>query len=281
MSLPQRGLSKVAKESLVVAALATLTACGGESGSLFSASGVSGAGAASAGAAGRSNQNEHGGGSGAGGAPSVAGSGSQQMPADQAGTPNAGDRIARSVCDGKLKQPAALIADFEHGAMGWSSYIGNGGNTVFGGVQSTQPGAAQTQFAATFSGDKADISGMFHTQYCSDVSQFDGVSFWAKGQGNAQLRFLAVIPATDPTSGFGDCDSATSVCSDHPGLAFTVSDQWQAYHLAWRDLAQYGWGTPAQFAGVINALLWINDGPVGRFQLSLDQVMLYTGEPPL
>jgi hypothetical protein len=148
-------------------------------------------------------------------------------------------------------------------------------------VQSTQPGAAQTQFAASFSGGKADTSGMFRTQYCSDVSLFDGVSFWAKGQGNAHLRFLAVIPATDPTSGFGDCDSATSLCSDHPGMPFTVGDQWQLYHVAWHDLAQYGWGTPAQFAGVINALLWINDGPVEQFQLSLDQVMLYRGEPPL
>ncbi|HEY3665519.1 MAG TPA: hypothetical protein VGL19_05940, partial [Polyangiaceae bacterium] len=161
MSLPHGGLPKAAKESLVVAALVSLTACSGESDTLFSASGVSGAGATSAGAAGRS---------GAGGAPSVAGSaGSPQMPADLGGgTSNAGDRIARSACDGKQKQPAALIADFEQGVMGWSSYIGNAGNTVFGGVQSTQPGAAQTQFAASFSGGKADTSGMFRTQYCSD-----------------------------------------------------------------------------------------------------------------
>jgi hypothetical protein len=185
-----------------------------------------------------------------------------------------------SACDGKMMEPAALIADFEHGVTGWSSYTGNSGITLFGGVTSTQPGAETTAFAASFTGGKADTSGMFHTLYCSDVSQFDGISFWAKGRDGAPVRFLAVIPATDPTAGFGDCDSASAVCSDHPGMPFTLSDQWQAYHVAWSDLAQYGWGTPAKFAGVLNAVLWINDGPVQQFELSIDQVELYKGDPP-
>jgi hypothetical protein len=184
-----------------------------------------------------------------------------------------------SACDGKMTEPATLIADFEHGVTGWASYIGNSGNTVFGSVTSTQPGAEATAFAATFAGGKAETSGMFHTQYCSDVSKFDGISFWAKGGNGAPVRFLAVIPATDPTSGFGDCDKATSVCSDHPGMLFTVSAKWQAYHVAWSELAQYGWGSPAKFAGVLNAVLWINDGPVEQFELSIDQVKLYTGDP--
>ena len=189
------------------------------------------------------------------------------------------ERIAR-MHDGKItKEPAAMIADFEHGVVGWSSYVGNSGNTVFGGVTNSQPGAATTAFAATFNGGKAETSGMFHTQYCSDVSQFDGISFWAKGWGGDRVRFLAVIPATDPTNGFGDCDSARSVCSDHPGMPFTLTDQWQAYHVAWSDLAQYGWGTPAKFAGVLNAVLWINDGPVEEFEFSIDQVELYKGDP--
>jgi hypothetical protein len=270
MSLPPRALSSVAAQSLSLVFLVTLAACGGESDTLFSPSGVAGVEAAGTSSAGSS------GGSSAGAGASTGTAGAAVRPVASA----QGDVVTHSVCDGKLSQPQALIADFEHGVLGWSSYIGNDGNTVFGNVQSTQPGAAGTQFAALFDGGKAETSGMFRTSYCSDVSKFDGISFWAKGQGGDRVRFLAVIPATDPTSGFGDCDSQTSVCSDHPGAAVILSNQWQAYHVAWRELAQYGWGSPATFAGVINAVLWINDGPVEKFQFAIDQVTLYAGEPP-
>jgi hypothetical protein len=250
-------------KSLVLFGLAALSACGGEPGSLFTASGVSSSDAGGPSVAGGSGASGHG-----DGAHSSAGS-----------VGNAGGNGTPSACDGKITKPAALIADFEHGVVGWSSYMGNSGNTVFGGVQNTQPGAATTAFAATFGGGKAETSGMFHTQYCSNVSGFDGVSFWAKGRGGDRVRFLAVVPATDPTSGFGDCNSATSVCSDHPGMPLRLTDQWQAYHVAWNELAQVGWGTPAKFAGILNAVLWINEGPVEEFEFSIDQVELYKGDP--
>ena len=264
--------------SLVVVCWVTLCGCGSADGALFTASGVSEGGAgSSAGSAGA--VTSHAG--SAGSAPSGGAGGASEGGSPAAGAASAGAAgSGPSACAGKTTPPLPLIADFEHGVTGWASYMGEGGNTVFGSVQNTQPGAAQTTFAATFSGGAAQTSGMFHTQYCSDVSAFDGISFYAKGKGGDHVRFLAVIPATDPTAVYGDCDSATSVCSDHPGMPFVLSDQWQAYHVAWKDLAQYGWGTKASFAGVLNAVLWINDGPVAGFELSIDQVKLYAGTPP-
>jgi hypothetical protein len=294
MSFSLSALSGVAAKSILVwACLAALSACGGEPGALFTASGVSDGGAGGTSASGGAHHAAGSDGSAGstagatahddGGALGHAG-GSSGMPPGLPGPMPGGSGSdgsgMHSACDGKMTEPPALIADFEQGVTGWSSYTGNSGNTLFGAVTNTQPGAETTAFAATFAGGKAETSGMFHTLYCSDVSKFDGISFWAKGRGGAPARFLAVIPATDPTSGFGDCDTITSVCSDHPGMPFTLSDQWQAYHVAWSDLVQYGWGSPAKFAGVLNAVLWINDGPVQQFELSIDQVELYKGDPP-
>jgi len=233
MSFSPSAPPRVVAKSLVLVCLASLAACGGEPGTLFTASGVNdgGAGGASgnggalhaAGAGGRGASTAGAPARGDGGAPArgdggapahgdggapAHAAGSTGMPPDPPGPmPGSTDGGGmHSACDGKMTEPTALIADFEHGVPGWSSYIGNSGNTLFGGVTNTQPGAETTAFAASFVGGKAETSGMFHTQYCSDVSKFDGISFWAKGGDGAPVRFLAVIPATDPTSGFIVCN---------------------------------------------------------------------------
>jgi hypothetical protein len=202
-------------------------------------------GATSAGAAGAS-----------AGAPSVAGAGGSPEP---------------SACDSQLVKPDALIADFEAGVAGWSGYLGD---NPFG-VESTQPGAAATAHALRFAGGKAKTSGFFRSLPCRDVSDFEGLQFWAKGKGGDLVRFLAVIPATDPTVGVGDCREPAMKCSDHPGKLFTFSKDWQLYQASWGELKQYGWGSKANFASVINAVLWINDGPVESFDFSIDEVTLY------
>jgi hypothetical protein len=178
---------------------------------------------------------------------------------------------APSVCDGKLVVPGSMIADFEDGVAGWSGYIG--GDPL--SVESTQPGADMTDRALRFKGGKADTSGVFHLTPCSDVSAFDGVQFWAKGKGGDMVRFLAVIPATDPTPGVGDCDPNAGKCSDHPGKLFTFGPDWELYQASFAELKQYGWGIKASFNSVLNAVLWINDGPVDGFDFSIDQVALY------
>ena len=196
-----------------------------------------------------------------------------QPSVDPAG--GAGPISVEGACKGKVVEAPAMLADFELGVSGWMGYIGD----HFGPLQSSAPGAAKSGHAATFSGGYAQTSGMYRELGCADVTQFDGVSFYAKGQGGEKVRFLAAIPATDPVSDGGDCDEGASVCWDHPGKAFLLSDQWQQYHFAWKDLAQYGWGTKADFAGIVKSLLWINDGPVNGFAFSIDQVKLYKGSP--
>jgi hypothetical protein len=192
------------------------------------------------------------------------------------GTGGSGGAPAPSACDGKLVMPPALIADFEQGVAGWYGYIGN----MPAPVVSTDPGADNTAQAARFSGGVAKISGMYFPMPCRDVSQFDGISFWGRSETPSAVRFLAVIPKTDPTAGIGDCDPATMTCSDHPGKPFTFGPDWTLYHAAWSELMQLGFGAPASFDNVINAVLWINDGAVDHFNFSIDQVTFYTGAPP-
>lgn len=192
------------------------------------------------------------------------------------GIPNATGGSAPSACDGKLLTPPALVADFEQGVAGWYGYIG----TSPAPITSEQPGAAQTEHAAEFSGGSAKISGMYFPMACRDVSSFDGISFWGKSATTSAVRFLAVIPQTDPTAGIGDCNAALMTCSDHPGKPFTFGPEWTFYHAAWSELKQLGFGSKASFSGVINALLWINDGPVDHFDFSIDEVNFYTGAPP-
>jgi hypothetical protein len=159
---------------------------------------------------------------------------------------------------------------------GWFGYIGGAAAPVV----SSEPGANMTDHAATFAGGAAKISGMYNPMPCRDVSGFDGISFWGKSETTAAIRFLAVIPKTDPTANIGDCTPATMTCSDHPGKAFTFGPQWALYHANWAELKQLGFGTKASFGGVVNALLWINDGMVEHFDFSIDEISFYQGAPP-
>ena len=256
----------------------------GGSNSVAGSSPVAG-GTGSSGAVGAGGTAPAAGGGSAGGAPS-AGASSGGAPSggessaggggDPSGNAGSGGAAAPSACDGKLVTPPALVADFEQGVAGWFGYIGNNPAPVVG----TDPGAAMTQHAARFTGGAAKISGMYFQMPCRNVSDFDGISFWGRSEGMATVRFLAVIPKTDPTADIGDCNPALMTCSDHPGKPFDFGTEWTHYHAAWSELKQLGFGAKASFADVINALLWINDGQVQHFDFSIDEVTFYKGAPP-
>ena len=299
-------MRQIAGMGVLWVGLVSLTGCGPAPDSLFSASGFAGAGstssAGSAGIAGATHVTMAGAG---GSASSEHSSGVAGAAASQAGAP-AGGSVAGSaaagaagsaahaggaagdgaggvvnalsvsgVCKDKVVQAPAMLADFEQGVSGWSGYMG----AQFGPLSSSAPGAALTGHAATFAGGAAQTSGMLRELHCTDVSAFDGISFYAKGRGGDKLRLATSIPATDPIADGGDCEEASSVCWDHPGKGFVLSSQWQQYHVAWSELEQHGWGSKVAFAGLVNALLWINDGPVDGFEFSIDQVKLYKGAP--
>jgi hypothetical protein len=274
--------------------LGVVAGCGSTPGALFSTSGVTnaelpaGVGGGSAGAE-VTNNGATGGATSQGGASNVGHGGAEPVAMggeiDAAGSPASGTPAAGapssggaggivhppSVCDGQLVVPDLLIANFEDGVGGWTGYLGD--NPLLPEI--SQPGADTTEHALRFKGGKASTSGVFHLLPCSDVSDFDGVQFWAKGKGGDMVRFLAVIPGTDPTPGVGDCDPNAGKCSDHPGKLFTFSASWQQYHASFAELKQYGWGIKASFDSVINAVLWINDGPVDNFDFAIDEVSLY------
>ena len=237
-----------------------------------SAGGASAGGADAAGASAGGSLSSNGGASAAGGSPTGGASGS----AGSLGAGGAGG-APPSACDGKRAKAKAFIDDFEQGVTNnWFGYVDNSPAAVVG----TAPGALGTHLGARFLGDKAEKSGMGHGMSCTDVSAFDGISFWAKSATGGPVRFLAAIPATDPSAGVGDCKPATMVCYDHPGKLFNFTGDWAHYSAAWSELAQYGWGTKATFNHVINTVLWINDGPVVTSDFSIDEVVLYKGEPP-
>ena len=302
-----RGVGSVSVAALLFGA-GSLSGCLSDPGALFSASGViagsgssgqlasagnpsggaddagadDGGGAPSAGAASGGVPSQGGAGGGAGeslagapaaGAPSKGGAGGG---GGDGGTSGGGGMAGGmnpnpSACDGQTVVPDASIADFEAGVVGWAGYLGADPYAV----ESSQPGAALTEHALRFNGGKAKTSGFFRLLPCRDVSDYDGIQFWAKGKGGDLVRFLAVIPGTDPTPGIGDCHEPEMKCSDHPGKLFTFSGEWKLYQAPWSELKQYGWGTKATFYSVINAVLWINDGPVENFDFSIDEVSLY------
>lgn len=248
-------------------------AVGGEAGSVSGGTGSGGTGSA-----GRSDARAGAGGrAGADGRAGAAGDGGSAGALNIAG---AGGAPPPSVCDSKLAVPAASIATFESGVAGWAGYL----DGVPFGLESSQPGAASTERALRFSGGNAMTSGFFHLLPCSDVSKFDGIEFWGKGRSKfkseaddngGRVRFLAVIPATDPTPDIGDCREPDQKCSDHPGFLLSFGPEWQQFRVPFAGLKQYGWGTKARFASVINAVLWINDGPVDSFDISIDEIRLY------
>lgn len=282
----------LALSTLALVGAVALTGCSSDPGTFFSTSGIvpgmagQAAIAGSASAAGANSAGAHSGGAASsGGSPDPGAGGAGEAGAPAAGAAAAGGPSAAgmggvggaapipepSACDGKTVTPDALIANFENGVAGWSAYVGS---DPFG-VESTQPGAVETEHALRFQGGKANTSGFYDLLPCRDVSAFDGLQFWAKGKGGEKVRFLAVIPATDPKPDIGDCHEPVMKCSDHPGKPFTLSNEWKLYQAPWVTLAQFGWGSPATFKGVINAVLWINDGPVEKFDFQIDEVSFY------
>lgn len=293
----------------------TLVACGSSPESFFSASGVveipaagttgeageagdsARAGSPSAGAAGSSAGSSSGGSAGSagaqGGAQPIAGGGAgggtggTAPMGGSAGALTAGGGgltggagappvvVPGVACKNKVVPAFANVGDFEQGVEGWGAYV----NKDFGVVTSTAPGASLSQLAATFAGGFAEQSGMYHQMPCTDVSAFDGISFWAKGRGGDHVRFLAAIPGTQPITDGGDCDVNTKTCWDHPGKLFILTNQWQRYSASWKELDQLGWGSPASFGNVVSSVNWINDGTVASFEFSIDQVRLYKGSP--
>jgi hypothetical protein len=210
---------------------------------------------------------------GAGGAAGAAGAGGGGADAGPSDGPH-------SACDGKTRKITSLdpfIADFESGDMhGWYDFGATGALNLLtdgapGAIGTARAGhlaaAALTSFGA----------GMGFGTGCWDVSSLDGVSFWAKGSAGVDnaVQFQVAIPATHGVQFGGDC---VAQCNDHPSKKLMLTPQWKQYAVAFKDLTQAGFGTPAQYSGVMMALNWVSlSGPAVDFWI--DEVALYAGKP--
>jgi hypothetical protein len=255
----------------------TTGAAGGTNGTAGS-NGAAGAGgtAGAMGVAGRAGT------AGATGAAGVSGTAGASGGAGVTGAAGAGAggtggvKVVTGACAGKVHVAATVIDNFEDGALtSWYEYKDSTANATLSPLAIVSPGAASTNKAlhlsgAGFTGFGAGAGDMI---LCTDASAFQGITFWAKGTSGTSnnIALQVAIPATQATADGGDCASS---CFDHPSKKVALTTAWQQYHVLFSDLAQAGFGAPAQYAGIIMALNWVStEGPNVDFQI--DEISYY------
>lgn len=97
------------------------------------------------------------------------------------------------------------------------------------------------------SGDALSVSGQNGTNAVFSLRVDDGaaagsVAVRFRLRGSHNVRFSVTTPGVTPTDRGGSC--ATN-CYDTHGASLGVSTDWQTVTLAWTQLSQEGWGTPA------------------------------------
>jgi hypothetical protein len=159
----------------------------------------------------------------------------------------------------------------------WDSYVDDMGgmaeNRAF-----VSPGALGTATAIHYAGSTGTTPGMAYAGLtrslgCTDVSAFDGISFWAMGTDGLEIFMQVGTPDTQKEG--GDC---LEMCYDHPEKSIVLSDQWSQYAVTWDELAQQGFGNPAEFEGMTVLLNWRT--AIGDFDFSIDEISFFSGDAP-
>ncbi|HEX2870096.1 MAG TPA: hypothetical protein VHP33_02545 [Polyangiaceae bacterium] len=165
---------------------------------------------------------------------------------------------------------AALIDDFEDGDLHLNErdrfrgawYLNNDGTgtqlppvmvdsapapLLEGPGAPTSPQLALHTSGSNFSLWGAFVAARFNAEQgkvCTfDLSQFDRISFSAKGVGSVRVNLGTLT--TTPVEDGGACGLA--VCSDY-GQDVTLSDDWQAVDIDFAELTQPRWASPAAWA---------------------------------
>jgi hypothetical protein len=102
-----------------------------------------------------------------------------------------------------------------------------------------------------FSDWGAGLGVALHASCPYDGSAYAGIAFYAKGPGPLTIKVKTA--ATTPVGEGGSC---TATCYDHFKKDLALTGSWSRYEIAWTDLAQAGWGTPAAFSPA--ALIGVN-----------------------
>jgi hypothetical protein len=112
-----------------------------------------------------------------------------------------------------------------------------------------------------------------------DASVYDGVRFWARGNGG-EARLTISVPGVIPIDEGGTCDSLESPCWANHGIDLAPGDDWVEYYVPFADMLQPDWGNDLgpldtkalrtlQFEFPTNA----------DFDIWLDDIGFYSGEP--
>lgn len=227
-----------------------------------------------------------------------AGAGGQVASAGTAGTGGSGPVMPQaSVCDGNATRKLtntkadALIDDFQASMLSvkWSRFsdvmpVANS----FDLLQKTDDGAASTMKSGRYQGTGAKTlaSGGYGVgivynlavikaqgQACADISEFDGVSFWAKaGKLNDAFEVSFVVPATNAVADGGDCKAS---CYDHPRTAVFLTTEWKQYTVKFSEILIGS--APIKDRVQMLAFL-VPDAEDWDF--SLDEIAWFKGTPP-
>jgi len=130
-----------------------------------------------------------------------------------------------------------------------------------------------------------DSDGGFPEYTCAyDVSKYDGVYFWAVGDGE-QIMIGLPMRTTIPASvgGDGSCESEPGPgCWDHYLTTADLTATWTQYSFTWADLLQLGWGkaVPWDAKLVTGISFTIAQAAAGPVDIWIDNVGFYKGSPP-
>lgn len=184
----------------------------------------------------------------------------------------------------------ANIIDAEGRAGGWW-WSGDGGCTLT--PTTLAPEAPSTGNASNYDlhltgtgctdwGANTGFSFNAHDAFsCAyDAGVYDGISFWAQGDG-VSLHVAVATSSTIPTTAGGDgtCPDSTGAktCFDSFAKEVPLTAAWTQYHFAWTELSQGGWGPAVAWDATKIAQISFGIAKSVTADFALDDVRFYKG----
>jgi hypothetical protein len=107
-----------------------------------------------------------------------------------------------------------------------------------------------------------------------DLSQYEGVGFWARGSGTVRLR--VPTPETLQPEAGGTCSGEYPDCWDYfAGTSVSLASDWVQYSVSFGSLQKDWAGTSMQPADQENVVFLLFSSDSGSFDLWLDDVTFY------
>jgi hypothetical protein len=154
--------------------------------------------------------------------------------------------VTDTIMQGKSTGTASIVAD---GAAGSEQSL-----KIEGTVQSDNPFVMFSGLASRFGGDSL---------LAYDVSEFTGVHFWARGDGNT---YRIELPS--------------AAIKDYMYYSFPFTpptDEWKEYRIPFKGFKQQPYGKKVPWTGtdIIGVHFFTVGGPLESFELQVDQIEFY------